>query len=109
MKEYWLTSAPLSLSFTQGHIVASSPAFAHRLPSVFSEPNSYQPERFRSPREEVGHMLPRRKASWFTGSLPAASCGDAILRMAEVVPGQESALLSQRSGVRWRNMLTHTL
>ncbi len=30
----------------------ASPAFAHRLPSVFREPNEYQPERFQAPREE---------------------------------------------------------
>ena len=36
----------------QGNIVMASPAFSHRLPSVFKEPDQYQPERFLPPREE---------------------------------------------------------
>lgn len=30
----------------------ASPAFSHRLPSVFKDPDQYQPERFQPPREE---------------------------------------------------------
>ena len=36
----------------QGNIVAASPAFAHRLPTVFSQPDAFQPERYAPPREE---------------------------------------------------------
>jgi sterol 14alpha-demethylase len=32
--------------------VAASPAFAHRLPTVFSQPDAFQPERYAPPREE---------------------------------------------------------
>lgn len=32
--------------------MAASPAFAHRLPAVFSQPDAFQPERFAPPREE---------------------------------------------------------
>ncbi|KAM6562701.1 hypothetical protein CsatB_022699 [Cannabis sativa] len=36
----------------KGHIVATSPAFANRLPHVFKDPDSYDPERFAVGREE---------------------------------------------------------
>jgi sterol 14-demethylase len=36
----------------QGHIVAASPTFAHRLPHIFKEPDEYQPDRYLPPREE---------------------------------------------------------
>ena len=36
----------------QGTIVATSPAFAHRLSDVFSEPLAYQPDRYLPPRSE---------------------------------------------------------
>ncbi len=36
----------------QGHVVATSPAFAHRLPHVFCNPDDFEPERFVAPREE---------------------------------------------------------
>lgn len=36
----------------KGHIVAASPTFANRLPHVFKNPDSYQPDRFAPPREE---------------------------------------------------------
>ncbi|KAF9689034.1 hypothetical protein SADUNF_Sadunf01G0049900 [Salix dunnii] len=36
----------------KGHIVATSPAFANRLPHVFKDPDSYDPERFAFGREE---------------------------------------------------------
>lgn len=32
--------------------MAASPAFAHRLPGVFKEPDSYQPDRFQKGRQE---------------------------------------------------------
>ncbi|KAF3600461.1 hypothetical protein F2Q69_00038514 [Brassica cretica] len=36
----------------KGHIVATSPAFANRLPHVFKNPDSYDPDRFSPGREE---------------------------------------------------------
>lgn len=36
----------------KGHIVATSPAFANRLPHVFKDPDSYDPDRFAVGREE---------------------------------------------------------
>ena len=36
----------------QGHIVAASPSFSHRLHNVFDAPDEYQPERFAAPRDE---------------------------------------------------------
>uniref|UniRef100_A0A7N0TXC9 sterol 14alpha-demethylase n=1 Tax=Kalanchoe fedtschenkoi TaxID=63787 RepID=A0A7N0TXC9_KALFE len=36
----------------KGHIVATSPAFANRLPHVFKEPDTYDPDRFAPGREE---------------------------------------------------------
>ncbi|KAI3812382.1 hypothetical protein L1987_17089 [Smallanthus sonchifolius] len=36
----------------KGHIVATSPAFANRLPHVFKDPDSYDPDRFGPGREE---------------------------------------------------------
>ncbi|KAH8522386.1 hypothetical protein Peur_040901 [Populus x canadensis] len=36
----------------KGHIVATSPAFANRLPHVFKDPDSYDPDRFAYGREE---------------------------------------------------------
>ncbi|CAK9136988.1 unnamed protein product [Ilex paraguariensis] len=35
-----------------GHIVATSPAFANRLPHVYKDPDSYDPDRFSPGREE---------------------------------------------------------
>lgn len=32
--------------------MATSPAFAHRLPHVFRDPDSFEPERFVAPRDE---------------------------------------------------------
>lgn len=36
----------------KGHIVATSPAFANRLPHIFKDPDSYDPDRFSPGREE---------------------------------------------------------
>nr|GEX09856.1 sterol 14-demethylase [Tanacetum cinerariifolium] len=36
----------------KGHIVATSPAFANRLPHVFKDPDTYDPDRFSPGREE---------------------------------------------------------
>lgn len=36
----------------KGHIVATSPAFANRLPHIFTNPDSYDPDRFAVGREE---------------------------------------------------------
>ncbi|RID80602.1 hypothetical protein BRARA_A03253 [Brassica rapa] len=36
----------------KGHIVATSPAFANRLPHIFKNPDSYDPDRFSPGREE---------------------------------------------------------
>lgn len=36
----------------QGNVVAASPAFAHLLPTVFSQPDAFQPDRYAPPREE---------------------------------------------------------
>ncbi|XP_013604156.1 PREDICTED: sterol 14-demethylase-like [Brassica oleracea var. oleracea] len=36
----------------KGHIVATSPAFANRLPHIFNDPDSYDPDRFSPGREE---------------------------------------------------------
>ena len=36
----------------KGHIVATSPAFAHRMDEVYSEPNVYKPERFKGDSPE---------------------------------------------------------
>ncbi|CAM8950914.1 unnamed protein product [Rhodiola kirilowii] len=36
----------------KGHIVATSPAFANRLPDIFKEPDTYDPDRFAPGREE---------------------------------------------------------
>ncbi|PIA54990.1 hypothetical protein AQUCO_00800016v1 [Aquilegia coerulea] len=36
----------------KGHIVATSPAFANRLPHIFKDPDTYDPDRFAAGREE---------------------------------------------------------
>ena len=36
----------------QGHVVATSPAYSHRLLHVFPQPDDFDPERFAAPREE---------------------------------------------------------
>ncbi|CAL8469499.1 g9040 [Coccomyxa elongata] len=46
------TSTGKTFVIPKGHVVATSPAFAHRLPHVFRDPDSFEPERFVAPREE---------------------------------------------------------
>ena len=46
------TSAGKTLTIPAGDIVAASPNFSHVLPTVFSDPLKYDPERFAPPREE---------------------------------------------------------
>ncbi|PKI71580.1 hypothetical protein CRG98_008097 [Punica granatum] len=36
----------------KGHIVATSPAFANRLPHIYKDPDTYDPNRFAAGREE---------------------------------------------------------
>ena len=36
----------------EGHIVATSPAFSHRLDGVFKDADQFKPERFREPVED---------------------------------------------------------
>jgi sterol 14-demethylase len=38
----------------KGHIVATSPAFAHRMDAVFPDADQYKPGRFREPNPEAG-------------------------------------------------------
>jgi cytochrome P450 len=45
-------TAPTHTPLAQGDIVAASPNFSHVLPTVFSDPTAYDPERFAAPREE---------------------------------------------------------
>jgi len=46
------TSTGKKFTVPKGHIVATSPAFAHRLESVYTDPDQYKPERFREPNPE---------------------------------------------------------
>ncbi|KAK9831328.1 hypothetical protein WJX81_002868 [Elliptochloris bilobata] len=46
------TSAGRRHVVPKGHIVFASPAFSHRLPAVFPQPDAFEPERFAPPREE---------------------------------------------------------
>jgi len=46
------TSTGKKYTVPKGHIVATSPAFSHRLDNVYSDPNEYKPERFREPNPE---------------------------------------------------------
>ena len=46
------TTTGKKYTIPKGHIVATSPAFAHRLESVYSDPDTYKPERFREPNAE---------------------------------------------------------
>jgi len=46
------TTTGKSYTIPKGHIVATSPAFAHRLGNVYSDPDVYKPGRFRDPSPE---------------------------------------------------------
>ncbi|KAK4270567.1 hypothetical protein QN277_023587 [Acacia crassicarpa] len=46
------TREGIEYDIPKGHIVATSPAFANRLPHVFKDPDSYDPDRFAPGREE---------------------------------------------------------
>ncbi len=46
----------------QGHIVATSPTFSHRLKHVFAEPNAYQPDRYQREWGERGCVSGMRLA-----------------------------------------------
>lgn len=46
------TSKGKSFVVPKGHIAATSPAYAHRLSSVFNQPDEFQPDRYEAPREE---------------------------------------------------------
>ena len=46
------TSDGKKYTIPKGHIVATSPAFAHRLENVYSDPDVYNPGRFREPNPE---------------------------------------------------------
>lgn len=46
------TREGVEFEIPKGHIVATSPAFANRLPSVYKDPDTYDPDRFLPGREE---------------------------------------------------------
>ncbi|KAJ6804004.1 obtusifoliol 14-alpha demethylase [Iris pallida] len=46
------TKEGIEYDIPKGHIVATSPAFANRLPHIFKDPDSYDPDRFAPGREE---------------------------------------------------------
>ncbi|RAL54610.1 unnamed protein product [Cuscuta campestris] len=46
------TKEGVEYDIPKGHIVATSPAFANRLPHIFKEPDTYDPDRFGPGREE---------------------------------------------------------
>ncbi|KAF7844957.1 sterol 14-demethylase [Senna tora] len=46
------TREGIEYDIPKGHIVATSPAFANRLPHIFKDPDSYDPDRFAVGREE---------------------------------------------------------
>ncbi len=46
------TSAGATVHIPAGDIVMASPTVSHRLPSVFTNPETYDPDRFAPPREE---------------------------------------------------------
>ncbi|KAL8038091.1 hypothetical protein ABFX02_11G081300 [Erythranthe guttata] len=46
------TKEGVEYDIPKGHIVATSPAFANRLPHIYKEPDSYDPDRFAPGRDE---------------------------------------------------------
>lgn len=46
------TREGIEYDIPKGHIVATSPAFANRLPHIFKDPDTYDPDRFGPGREE---------------------------------------------------------
>nr|GMD77591.1 sterol 14-demethylase [Ipomoea batatas] len=46
------TKEGINYDIPKGHIVATSPAFANRLPHIYREPNTYDPDRFSPVRDE---------------------------------------------------------
>nr|GLL43994.1 sterol 14-demethylase [Ipomoea trifida] len=46
------TKEGINYDIPKGHIVATSPAFANRLPHIYREPNTYDPDRFSPERDE---------------------------------------------------------
>ncbi|KAL8543204.1 hypothetical protein ACS0TY_003928 [Phlomoides rotata] len=46
------TKEGVEYDIPKGHIVATSPAFANRLPHIYKDPDTYDPDRFASGREE---------------------------------------------------------
>lgn len=46
------TREGVEFEIPKGHIVATSPAFANRLPSIYKDPDTYDPDRFLPGREE---------------------------------------------------------
>uniref|UniRef100_A0A061QTA1 Sterol 14 desaturase n=1 Tax=Tetraselmis sp. GSL018 TaxID=582737 RepID=A0A061QTA1_9CHLO len=46
------TSSGRTYTIPKGHVLATSPAYQHRLPSVFRDPAKYDPDRFAPGREE---------------------------------------------------------
>lgn len=46
------TSEGVEFEIPKGHIVATSPAFANRLPSIYRDPDTFDPDRFLPGREE---------------------------------------------------------
>lgn len=50
------TSTGKQYTVPKGHIVMASPTYSHRIPTVFKDADSFQPDRFTSPREEQNTM-----------------------------------------------------
>ncbi|KAL8556345.1 hypothetical protein ACS0TY_003964 [Phlomoides rotata] len=46
------TKEGVEYDIPKGHIVATSPAFANRLPHIYKDPDTYDPDRFASGRDE---------------------------------------------------------
>ncbi|XP_010530766.1 PREDICTED: sterol 14-demethylase [Tarenaya hassleriana] len=50
--DFSVTASDKEYDIPKGHIIATSPAFANRLPHIFKEPDTYDPDRFAPGREE---------------------------------------------------------